>query len=79
MKVVDIHSVKRKDYMTKYEEQSISNKRKLKLMVAAIRITDEYDCVAEESEDYTEEMSEFLGCSGSDMYQRLICYIEINF
>jgi hypothetical protein len=50
--------------------------KKLKLMAKALRISDEYDCVAPESEDFTEEMQEFEGCSGVDMWSRIICFIE---
>ena len=50
--------------------------KKLKLMVNALRISDEYDCVDPESENFVEEMREFEGCSGTDMWSRLVSYIE---
>lgn len=50
--------------------------KKLKLMVRALRISDEYDCVDSESEDFIEEMREFEGCSGTDMWSRIVIYIE---
>lgn len=51
----------------------------LKMLVVAIRIAEEYDFVVKESEYYTDEIVKYLGCSSSDLYTRLLNYIELNF